>query len=207
MTTKSEDSVDQESSGKALPESLEDEMVWLQASENRVGILLSIKQPLTTTQLARKADLQRNRCNAVLKSLAGRGLIRRLNPAVKNWCLYWLTSKGATIQKEQLVRLGREPFCFDFPRISDWELYAWCCHTHRAAIIKAMNVPMQPSAIRRRASALDPHLRMSANNTRDVIRLLCVKDIVFPTFVRKKHHPRYELTELGKKIQILLWGA
>ncbi len=185
----------------------DDKLAWLRKNQNRVEILIALIQPMTTAQLARKTDIPRTRCNSILKSLMNRGLVRRLNPNVKNWCLYWLTPEGARIQKLQMMKFGKEPTQYDFPKLQDWELYAWCCHVHRAAIIRVLTEPLQPSAIKRKASARSPNLRMSANNVRDVIRLLRIKGIVHSTLVRKKHHPRYELTELGKDIQTLLWGV
>ena len=75
------------------------------------------------------------------------------------------------------------------------------------AIIKAMKEPLQPATIKRRARSLDPNLRMSANNVRDVIRLLLDRGIVRRVEIKKKRHPRYELTELGRVIQELLLRA
>lgn len=190
---------------KDIARAIDDKLAWLRKNLNRVEIFTALNQPMTTTQLARKTDVPRTRCSSVLQSLMKYGLIRRLNPSVKNWCLYWLTSEGARIQKLQMMKLGKEPTRYDFPKLQDWGLYAWCCHIHRAAIIRVLTEPMQPSAIKRKASARNPDLRMSANNVRDVIRLLRIKGIVHSTLVRKKHHPRYELTELGKDIQTLLW--
>jgi len=63
---------------------------------------------------------------------------------------------------------------------------------------------MQPSAINRTLRIYKPDVKISANNIRDVVRLLLEKGIVQKVFVRKKAHPRYELTKLGHKLRQLL---
>ncbi len=87
----------------------------------------------------------------------------------------------------------------------DWTLYGSVCFTHRSAIIKVLTEPMQPSTIKRKARSRDATLHMSANNVRNVIRLFLAQGIVHPVHVRKKAHLRYELTEIGKRFQELLW--
>jgi len=93
------------------------------------------------------------------------------------------------------------------PTSVDWNLLGWVCYRHRAAILKTLSEPLQPSAIKRRARARDPTLRMSANNVRDVIRLFKQRGIVQPVYLRKKKHPRYELTDVGKTLRQLLGQA
>ncbi len=66
---------------------------------------------------------------------------------------------------------------------------------------------MQAAAIKRRAVFHDPQLRMSANNVRDVMRYLVDNGVVRVVRVRRKAHPRYELTELGHAFQQLLVGT
>jgi len=48
---------------------------------------------------------------------------------------------------------------------------------------------------------------MSANNARDVMRLLVEWGVAKPVQVRRKAHPRYELTEQGRSFQTLLQQA
>ena len=81
------------------------------------------------------------------------------------------------------------------------------CFTHRAAIVRALNEPLQPATIKRRARARQPQLRMSANNVRDIIHLLAAWGVVRPVQVRRKAHLRYELTKNGRAIQQLLEQA
>ena len=66
---------------------------------------------------------------------------------------------------------------------------------------------MQPSKVKRILRLRKANIRISANNIRDVIRLLLSKGIVRPVKVKKKAHLRYELTELGIKFRQLLIQA
>ena len=50
-------------------------------------------------------------------------------------------------------------------------------------------------------------MKISANNIRDVIKLLLEKGIVQKVHIRKKAHPRYELTDSGIKLRELLIQA
>jgi hypothetical protein len=101
------------------------------------------------------------------------------------------------------VQAGRLNWNTDLP-VVDWHLYGWLCYRHRAAILKTIVEPMQPATIKRKARSHDPTLRMSANNVRDVMRLFLWKSIVRQVWIRKKRHPRYELTEVGKILRQLL---
>ena len=113
---------------------------------------------------------------------------------------------GKHCQKELLKGNGRHGLVYDFPTV-DWELYGWVCFRHRAAIIRALTEPLQPAAIKRRAKLRFPNLTMSANNARDIIKLFLQRGIVEPVKNRKKAHLKYELTELGEKLQNLLMKA
>ena len=66
---------------------------------------------------------------------------------------------------------------------------------------------MATSEIKRRAHLQNPALRMGVDNTRTVLRLLTDRGIVRRVRIRKQSHPRYELTQLGRNIQELLFGA
>ena len=66
---------------------------------------------------------------------------------------------------------------------------------------------MQPSEVKRVLRVHRPNIRISANNIRDVIKLLLEKGLVQKVFVRKKAHPRYELTDSGNQFRQLLMQA
>ncbi len=70
-----------------------------------------------------------------------------------------------------------------------------------------MTEPLQPSIIKRRARLMNPDLRMSANNVRDVMRLLLAWGVTKPIQIKRKAHLRYELTEQGLVYQRLLQQA
>jgi hypothetical protein len=89
----------------------------------------------------------------------------------------------------------------------DWTLFGWVCFSHRAAVLKALTMPLQPATIKRRARSQVPGLRMSANNVRDVIRLFLEKGIVRPVHLRKRTFPAYEPTATGQALRELLFRA
>ena len=128
-------------------------------------------------------------------------MVKCLNPTAKRSRLYWLTSIGILCQKKLNDNLPTA--LKDLPDI-DWQLYGWVCYNHRAAIIKALTEPMQPATIKRRAKQRNTKIRMSANNVRDVMKLFVQKGIVRPVKIRKKAHPHYELTKVGKQFRQLL---
>ena len=134
------------------------------------------------------------------------GLVKCLNPYATRSRLYWLTPAGILCQKK-LSKDKTLPNIVKYLPDIDWELYGWICYNHRAAIIRALTEPMQPATIKRRAKQQNPKLKMSANNVRDVMKLFLQKEIVKPVKVKKKTHLRYELTELGCRIQGLLSWA
>jgi len=86
----------------------------------------------------------------------------------------------------------------------NWALYGWVCYSHRSVVLRALTEPMQPSEIRRRIRHRFPAAKISANNVRDIIRLFEKHGIVQKVFIKKKAHPRYELTESGVPFQKLL---
>ena len=98
------------------------------------------------------------------------------------------------------------PITHDYPDL-DWTLYGDVCYSHRAAVIKCLNQPMQPAQIKRRALFQNPDIKMSAGNVRDVLRSLRTKGVVQPVKPEKKAHPRYQLTDVGTHMQRLLLQA
>ena len=177
---------------------------WAQRNKGRESVLLNLKQPMTASQLSRHTGLNQDQCSMILGQLTLCRMVKCLNPTAKRSRLYWLTPVGILCQKKLN---GNLPTTLkDLPDI-DWQLYGWVCYNHRAAIIKALTGPMQPAIIKRKAKQRNHKIRMSANNVRDVMRLFVQKGIVRPVKLRKKAHLRYELTELGHKLQRLLSQA
>ena len=161
---------------------------------------------MTAKQLVRRTGLSFDSCRDVVGDLANHGLIECLNHKAVRSRLYWPSELGArcllSINSSENVKT-HEPDLHDV----NWELYGWVCFSHRAAILKTLTTPMQPSEIKRRARSRDPRLCMSANNVRDVIRLFLAKGIVKPVRIHKKAHLRYEPSEQGKTFQLLLLRA
>ena len=165
--------------------------------------MLKLKQPMTALQLSKHTGLSLDCCSYVLDEMSFHKLVKCMNKWSRRSRLYWLTNLGKECQRQLLKDDGKPKIACDFPKV-DWEVYGWVCYTHRAAVIRALTEALQPAAIKRRARLQNPDLRMSANNVRDVIKLLLQKDIVEPVEVRKKVHLRYQLTELGRDLQNLL---
>lgn len=176
---------------------------WIRLSKHRRGVLECLRQPMTTKQISKQTGIETDSCSQTLWDLRDCDFIYCCNRDARRSRLYWLTDLGKACQNILLERKGKSLLNRDFPQV-DWELYGWVCYSHRAAIIKAMTDPLQPSAIKRKAGRMTPGLTMSANNVRDVIKLFLKKGIVRPVKMRRKAHTRYELTRLGRDLQRLL---
>lgn len=178
---------------------------WLRLGSRRQRILIALHQPMTATQLSRVLEYDAKSCGEGLCELANRGLVRCLNPRANRSRLYWLTELGKDLQGQLSAQQGLPPARHDFP-IVDWDLYGWTLHAHRSQVIKVMEGPMQPAGIKRRARYVNPAIRMSANNVRDVIKLLLERGIV-EIVPRKRGWKRYALTGQGKALRELLYRA
>ena len=164
---------------------------------------MTIRQPLTGKQIGRRTGIPMDTCSYVVAKLVTKGLLICLNPEARNSRLYWLTDLGIQCRKRLHRDLALAYEEYDLPSI-DWALYGWICYSHRAAVIRALAEPMQPSEIKRTLRFHRSSVKISANNIRDVVKLLLEKGIVRKVFVRKKAHPRYELTGSGKQFRELL---
>ena len=134
------------------------------------------------------------------------GLLTCLNPEARSNRLYWLTELGAKCKKQLHQDLEIPYKEFDLPDV-DWQLYGWVCFNHRSAVIRTLSTPMQPSEIKRFLRIHHPGTKISANNIRDIIRLLFARKIVRQVKVKGKAHARYELTDLGNQLRQLLLQA
>ena len=179
---------------------------WLIQSERRKEIIRDFDQPLTATQIARRVRVSLDRVLHLLWALTLYGVLYCLNQNTRHNRLYWITRLGKARQRRLRQMLELKPLAHFFPDVP-WDLYSSICYNHRSAVLRALHGPMQAAAVKRRAVFQNPQIRMSANNVRDVMRYLLGTGIVRRVTVRKKAHPRYELTELGKVFQNLLVGA
>ena len=162
---------------------------------------MSMTQPLTAKQISRKTGIGKDSCSYLLSKFAAKGVTVCLNPNARSSRLYWITDLGGKCQRR--LRPGLSELTRDLPSVN-WELYGWVCYNHRAAVIRILSEPMQPSEMKRKLRQTGSEVRISANNIRDIIRLFHKKGIVRQVAVRKKAHPRYELTAQGIQIQKLL---
>lgn len=176
---------------------------WIAQSDRRKLILSSLNQPLTATHVARRSGVGRDSCLHHLWALTIRRILRCLNQDTRFNRLYGLTNLGKACQRRLRDLRSGEPNSYHEPDIP-WDLYSSVCYRHRAAVIESLREPMQAATLKRKARLGDSALRMSANNVRDVMRYLLQKQIACTVTIRKKKHPRYELTELGRKFQWLL---
>lgn len=143
-----------------------------------------LHRPLTGRQLAQKLDVDIDTTSRLLRRLRKRDLVECLNPEMRRGRVY--------------ARADVDP------RRVDWSLYGWLSFSHRRAVLKALDRPRQPADVKRRARYLDPDIKMSANNARDVVYEFLEKGIVKPVRVRGKVHKRYELTEVGHELRELM---
>ena len=159
---------------------------------------------MTVKQISHQMEMSLDSCSHVLGELVAHGLMECLNPIARQSRVYWLTELGVVCQRLLRKAFGLSALTHDFPEV-DSNLYGWVCFSHRSAVIKALRGPMQPVAIKKRALEQNPRLRMSANNVRDVVSALLAKGIVRAVKIRREGHLRYELTEVGRKLQELSW--
>jgi len=176
----------------------------LNQSKQSEKVLIKLKQPMTAKQLSLTTGMTLDGCSHVLKVLARHGLVACQNPDARKSRIYWLTDKGIIYQKK-LLKASHIPLPdFDYSNVN-LSLYGWICFSHRATIIMALTEPLQPTSIKRKARLKNPAVRISANNVRDIIKTFLEKGIVKKVYVRKRAHPLYELTEVGKQLQTLLF--
>ena len=161
---------------------------------------------MTARQLSKKTGIPKDTCSYLVAQCSIRGLLTCLNPEQRNSRLYSLTAQGRTIRK-QLCQDTHLPYKeYDLPDIN-WSLYGSICFNHRSAVIRTLSGPMQPSEIKRVMRIHQSGVNISANNVRDVVKLLVEKNVVRPVLVKRKAHPCYELTEIGIQLQQLLRQA
>ena len=174
--------------------------------ENRKKIFIAINQPLTAKQLSKRVGIPVDTCSYLIAKFTFKGLLTCLNPGAIKSRLYGLTEFGIRCRKElhQILRLPHKEY--NKPDIN-WHLYGWVNFNHRSAILKILTSPMQPAEIKKVLRIRRPNVKISANNVRDIIKLFLARNIVSPVKIRKKAHPRYELTDLGTKLRQLLLQA
>ncbi len=179
---------------------------WIIEEENRKKILIAINQPVTAKQLSKRIGIPVDTCSYLVAKFTFKGLLICLNPGAIKSRLYGLTKFGIRCRKQLHLDSNLLYKEYNLPDIN-WHLYGWVNFNHRSAIIKILTIPMQPAEIKKVLRIRRPNIKISANNVRDIIKLFLARDIVSPVKIRKKAHPRYELTDLGTKLRQLLLRA
>lgn len=173
--------------------------------DNGHEVLLSeFTQPLTTKQLAVRLRIDSKRCNHHVRTLAATGLISCLNPLARRSRVYWLTPAGMRRRNSLVPSQATHPASLSTS--VDWALYGWICFSHRSAVLRALEPPLNAASVKRAARFRDPALRMSANNVRDVLRAFLDRGLVR---IQPSTSPRsvYELTERGNVLRLALLRA
>ena len=176
---------------------------WITEGGDRKKILIAVSQPMTAKQLSRKTGIPVDTCSYLISKFTFKGVLICLNPSAIKSRLYWITKFGIRCRKQLHQVLDLPYKGYTLPDI-DWHLYGWVNFNHRAGIIKILIIPMQPSEIKRTLRIHSSSIKISANNIRDIIKLFLARSIVRPVIIKKKAHPRYELTDLGTKLRQLL---
>ena len=179
---------------------------YLNQSERRKEILLEMSQPATAHQLSILTKMDRDACSYLIWELVTYELLTCLNSDARRSRVYWLTTLGERCQRKLRTKHGLPQVEYDIPR-TDWNIYGWVCFNHRESVLKAISKPMQAVEIAKAAKFRASSLRLSTNNARDVLYLFAEKGIVRKVLQGKKRQPRYELTELGRQLQLLLLKA
>ncbi|MCK6465308.1 MAG: hypothetical protein L6Q93_10790 [Phycisphaerae bacterium] len=156
--------------------------------------------------MSKRTGLSLDACSYVFWEFTLKKLATCLNDAAQRNRVYWLSRLGLVCRRRYFRDQEKEvpaPFVPDV----DWDLYGQVCHRHRSAIIKALAYPMQPAAAKRRARALDPTLRMSGNNARDVMRWLRKVGLVEPVQEPGERYPSYCVASARQTIRELMLHA
>jgi hypothetical protein len=177
---------------------------WLKKGRRREMIMISLRQPMTAKQLSYTTGIREDSCSFILQEFLRYLMVTCLNRSARRSRLYWLTKKGRKYKQKLFTQQGLSALPVDFP-VVDWELYGWVCYAHRTAIIKVITEPLQPAAIKRKILHQNPKIKISANNVSDILRLFLKKKIIVPVKIQKEAHLSYRLTELGTKLQLLLY--
>jgi len=188
---------------------ISDVYTWIVERKDRRTVLLSLRQPMTAKQVGKKTRLSPDTGSHLLRRMAAKGLVVCVNPDARCSRLYRLTEPGRAcrdrIRRDLALPRDAGP-ALEFDRV-DWRLYGWVCFSHRAIVIRTLTRPMQPAEVKRIIRARKPHIKISANNIRDVVKLLSARGMVKSVKVPRKAHLRYELTDLGRQLQKLLIRA
>ena len=108
---------------------------WLINSHRRKLLIMNISQPMTVSQLANQAKLQREACTFLLWQLSVYCLVKCLNKEARACRLYWLTDSGKECQRRVLREESIPAYVYNYPKVN-WKLYGWVCYRHRSRMVQ-----------------------------------------------------------------------
>lgn len=182
---------------------LEEIYLWIQQRQERLNVLKRFFQPVTISQLKSLTGYTLDQCRYVFFELATRGIINCLTPLTRKNHIFWLTSIGLYSLNEIRSAIGKPAIDSKLPEM-DWALYSWACYTQRSMVIACLEDLSSPKKIRLKVNEQYPRNKLSISNTRDVLRALIDKGLVRKNHDENGDHPKYSLTQAGRKIQALL---
>lgn len=159
--------------------------------------------PMTPKQLSVKTGIPLHICSYTLAKFFAKNLAICFNPDARNNRVYMLSELGKEFHFFFGSNSSPSQNSCDIPDV-DWELYGWLCYSHRSAIIKVLDRQMRSSEIKRTLRLYRPDVKISANNVRDVMKLLLAKNIVQKILGKNKKHPQYDLTMQGQLLRKVL---
>jgi len=166
--------------------------------------MLTMNQPLTSTQLNRKTGIPGDTCSYILAECQARGICLCLNAEASSSRLYYLTKLGLKLRQRLTGNHGTDQVDLDSV---DWDLYSWACFRHRSAVVKTLTELMPPPMIRKHLMLKNTNLKISRNNITDILKLLHEKGLIEKVFIKKRKHPWYKPTEQAQQIRKLLLSA
>jgi hypothetical protein len=177
---------------------------WLRQGDERLRVFGALSQPLTADQLAMRLSKARTVTSEVLRQLRIYRLVACLNQAARQNRVYGLTEEGVA----QLALLQGVPNASVPPTaLEDWALYGDLCFRHRRTVLLTLRGRMRPPQVKRIALANNPRLRMSIDNTREVLWWMTARNVVRAVRPHGMRYALYELTDMGRRCQALMRQA
>lgn len=171
-------------------------MRWMKEHRRQLRVLRAFSQPLTVAQVSRRTGIPLKKCTDALSLMKRSRITVCLNPTAPCGRVYWLTDRGVTLQRLCALASNTVPPAHFVPDL-DWSIYGEVTSASRSLVIRSLNVPMQPSRLKRVLYHSDPRTRLSANNAARVMRFLLQKGVVERVWLRRRGFPLYRLTPRG----------
>jgi hypothetical protein len=180
-------------------------LTWVRASSRRVAVLTVFDQPLSATHVAARTGLRLVHASFVLGELLSAQLLQSLTLHATGSRILWLTRLGERVQRALRGETAAGP-PGSFP-IVDFHLLSLVSFSHRSAVLRTLDRPLQATEIRKRSRLENPTQRMNSSNVRDVLGVFRRHGLVVPVRRRKRSYPKWSLSEVGVSVRELLVGA